>query len=115
MGVADSKYIDLVSGLPRVANNETLYKKLVAKFEASIDIAAIDSALAAKDFSKVGELVHAAKGVAGNLSLTAFFESSVVLMDQLRGGGEPLQENVAAFKKLYAETVSAINEYLADY
>jgi len=114
MGIADSKYIDLVTGLPRVANNEMLYKKLVAKFEASVDISSLDSALALKDYTKAGEIVHAAKGVAGNLSLAAFYENSVVLMDQLRGGGAPAQETVDAFKLLYYETIRAIKDYLED-
>ena len=113
MGVADSKYIDLASGLPRVANNEMLYKKLVAKFEASVDIPALDAALASGDYTKAGEIVHAAKGIAGNLSLAAFYDNSVVLMDQLRDGNAPVQENVDLFKSLYAETVKAINDYLA--
>ena len=114
MGTADSKYIDLASGLPRVANNEMLYKKLAAKFEASVDMAAFDSAIADQDHAKAGEVVHAAKGVARNLSLAAFYDNSVVLMDQLRDGGTPAQENVDAFKRLYVETIQAINEYLAD-
>ena len=114
MGIADSKYIDLASGLPRVANNEALYKKLVAKFEASVDIAAFDSALGENNYTQAGEIVHAAKGVAGNLSLAAFYDNSVILMDQLRGGGIPKQENVDAFKRLYDETIQAINEYLSD-
>ncbi|MDR0875337.1 MAG: Hpt domain-containing protein [Clostridiales Family XIII bacterium] len=114
MGAADSKYIDLTSGLPRVANNEKLYKKLVAKFEASVDISALDAALSGGDYIKAGEIVHAAKGVAGNLSLAAFYDNSVVLMDQLRGGNPPAQENVDSFKRLYNETVRAINTYLED-
>ena len=112
MGIADSKYIDLASGLPRVANNETLYKKLVAKFEAGVDMQAFDEALASEDYIKAGELVHAAKGIAGNLSLAAFYDNSAILMDQLRDGGTPVQENVDLYRSLYAETVKAINDYL---
>jgi len=114
MGIADSKYIDLATGLPRVANNEMLYKKLVAKFAASVDINAFDTALAAHDFETAGDIVHAAKGVAGNLSLAAFYDNSVVLMDQLRDGGTPVQENIDLFKSLYGETVQAIEVYLAE-
>ena len=111
--MADSKYIDLDSALPRLANNEALYRKLVAKFGASIDIAAFDAALSARDYAQLGEIVHAAKGVAGNLSLAAFFDNSTELMDQLRDGGEPAEENIDAFKNLYYETVRAIDDYLA--
>jgi len=109
----ESKYIDLASGLPRVANNETLYKKLVAKFESSVDIAEFDAAFAAGDFVRVGEIVHAAKGIAGNLSLTAFYENSSTLMDRIRGGGAPSREEADTFKRLYDETVQAIKDYLA--
>jgi HPt (histidine-containing phosphotransfer) domain-containing protein len=112
MGVADSKYIDLAEGLPRVANNEMLYKRLLAKFAASIDVDAFEAAIAGRDFTAAGEIVHAAKGVAGNLSLKAFYGNSVVLMEQLRGGAEPVQENVDAFTQLYKETVAAIDAYI---
>jgi len=114
MGTADRKYIDLETGLPRVANNEMLYKKLLAKFETSVDMAAFDAALISQDYMKAGEVVHAAKGIAGNLSLAAFYDNSAILMDQLRGGDAPVQENVDEFNRLYTETVQAINVYLAD-
>lgn len=110
----DNKYIDFVSGLARVGNNEALYRKFLAKFEASIDISAFDDALAAKEYEKAGEIVHVAKGVAGNLSLAAFYDESAALMDQFRDGGVPVQANVDAFKSLYYETVQAIREYLAE-
>jgi len=48
------------------------------------------------------------------LSLAAFYDNSVVLMDQLRDGGAPVQENVDEFKSLFTETVQAINVYLSD-
>ena len=113
MGIADNKYIDLASGLLRVAKNEALYKKLIAKFETSIDISAFDAAYNACDYVKLGEIVHAAKGIAGNLSLTAFYYNSVILMEQLRGGGAPEQTTVDVFRHMYDETVRAINEYLS--
>lgn len=110
--MVDSTYIDLASGLPRVANNEALYRKLVAKFGASIDIEGFDAAVSDSDYVKLGEIVHAAKGIAGNLSLAAFYDNSIVLMDQLREGGAPAQENIDAFRRLYDETLQAISDYL---
>jgi HPt (histidine-containing phosphotransfer) domain-containing protein len=111
MADADSKYIDLKEGLPRVGNNETLYKKLLGKF--NVDIGALDTALSGGEYVTAGEIVHAAKGVAANLSLAAFYDSSVILMDQLRGGNKPDQINVDAFKQLYDETLKAIAAYLS--
>ena len=113
MGEVDNKYIDLASGLPRVANNEALYKKLLAKFETSVDIAGFDAALAAGDVTRASEIVHAAKGIAGNLSLMAFYDNSAALMDRIRDGSAPSQEDADTFKRIYGETVQAIKDYLA--
>jgi len=112
MGVADSKYIDETEGLSRVANNVALYQRLLAKFGKSIDADAFEAAVAAGDFMAAGEIVHAAKGIAGNLSLKAFYDNSVVLMEQLREGNAPVQENADAFLRLYKETVAAIDAYI---
>jgi HPt (histidine-containing phosphotransfer) domain-containing protein len=105
--------IDVSGGLARVGGNEGLYKRLLEKFKTSIDMPEFDRAVAAKDYLKAGELVHAAKGVGGNLSLTAFFEQASTLMDQLRGGGAPQDLDVQLFKARFDETVAAIDEYLS--
>jgi HPt (histidine-containing phosphotransfer) domain-containing protein len=98
--------------MSRVGGNETLYQKLLGKFETNVDMPGFDTAIAAQDFEEAGRIVHAAKGVAGNLSLTAFYEESVILMDQLRGGGTPQGEDVKLFRQLYTETLAAIKAYL---
>jgi HPt (histidine-containing phosphotransfer) domain-containing protein len=77
-----------------------------------VDIDGFNVAITNGDFSGAGEIVHAAKGVAGNLSLTAFFETCATLMDQLRNGGTPDAENVERFRQFFAETKVAVDEYL---
>jgi HPt (histidine-containing phosphotransfer) domain-containing protein len=114
MGEADTKYIDVAGGSARVGGNESLYRRLLGKFEASVDIESFDAAIAGRDFEEAGKVVHTAKGAAGNLSLTAFFEESVVLMEQLRGGGVPQDRDVELFRQLYEETKRAINDYIGD-
>ncbi|MDR1495430.1 MAG: Hpt domain-containing protein [Clostridiales Family XIII bacterium] len=113
MGDVDTKYIDVAGGTARVGGNESLYRRLLGKFEASVDMASFNSAIASRNFDEAGKVVHAAKGAAGNLSLTAFFEESSILMEQLRGGGVPQDRDVALFRSLYEETKQAINTYLA--
>jgi HPt (histidine-containing phosphotransfer) domain-containing protein len=110
----ETKYIDLESALSRVGGNEGLYKRLLGKFESSIDMAGFDANIAAKDYLKAGEIVHAAKGIAGNLSLNPFFEASSKLMEEVRNGGTPVDADVEAFRALYAETKTAITEFLAE-
>jgi len=112
MGAADNKYIDVAGGSTRVGGNESLYQKLLGKFESSVDIQGFDAAIGSKDFEVAGKIVHTAKGVAGNLSLTAFYEESIILMDQLRNGGIPQDKDVALFRQLYTETLDAVKTYL---
>jgi HPt (histidine-containing phosphotransfer) domain-containing protein len=109
---ANNKYVDVKSALARVGGNENLYRKLLEKFEKSVDISGFNDAISSGDYVRAGEIVHAAKGIAGNLSLTNFFDESSILMDQLRNEGTPNQENVSLFKQSYVETLSAINSYL---
>lgn len=109
--MSEVNYIDKDSALSRVGGNEGLYMKLLGKFEGSVDMQGFDAAIASNDLKAAGDIAHAAKGVAGNLSLTAFFEQSVVVMDQLRSG-EYVEEDVNKFKKLFEETKNAINQMI---
>ncbi|MDR1292895.1 MAG: Hpt domain-containing protein [Clostridiales Family XIII bacterium] len=112
MGGADTVYIDAAGGTARVGGNESLYRRLLEKFESSVDMDGFDAAISSKNYEEAGKIVHTAKGVAGNLSLIAFFDASVVLMEQLRGGGVPNDGDVDLFRRLYAETKQAVNDYL---
>jgi HPt (histidine-containing phosphotransfer) domain-containing protein len=109
---ADNKYIDLPSALARVGGNEGLYKRLLVKFEPSIDMVGFNKSIEAEDYIAAGDIVHAAKGVAGNLSLLAFYDESSKLMEQLRDGGKPAPEDVALFRQLFDKSKLAIAEYL---
>jgi HPt (histidine-containing phosphotransfer) domain-containing protein len=77
-------------------------------------MADFNESIETSDYAKAGEIVHAAKGVAGNLSLTAFFDASAALMDQLRNGGVPNEEDVALFREIFGETKKAIEDYLGE-
>jgi HPt (histidine-containing phosphotransfer) domain-containing protein len=114
MAETDSRLIDVASALTRVGGNEGLFKRLLGKFEASVDIVGFNEAIASQDYLKAGEIVHAAKGIAGNLSLTYFFTESNTLMEQLRNGGTPQPENIELFRKSFAETLAAVNAFLAE-
>lgn len=109
--MADIQYIDVESALPRVGGNQGLYEKLLAKFEGSVNMQAFKDAIASGDYKTAGDIAHAAKGVAGNLSLTAFFDQSVIVMDQLRE--ENFNEGeVQKFEQLFDETKAAIDQML---
>jgi CheY-like chemotaxis protein len=61
---------DLTEGLQRLMGNRSLYRKLLSNFAMQYSRAAADirSALNAGDFGHIHGLVHAIKGVAGNLA-----------------------------------------------
>jgi HPt (histidine-containing phosphotransfer) domain-containing protein len=107
-----SVYIDVESALDRVGGNETLLKRLLGKFEHSVDMTGFTAAIDAADCDRAGEIVHTAKGLAGNLSLTAFFETSSRLMDQFRSGMIPDEAELRRFHDVFKETKTAIRAYL---
>ena len=72
---------DLAEGLQRLMGNRALYRKLLVNFATQYANAAADirSALDAADFDHAHGLVHAIKGVAGNLAAKDLQAQSVPL------------------------------------
>ncbi|HSO59822.1 MAG TPA: response regulator [Desulfobacterales bacterium] len=72
---------DLAEGLQRLMGNRALYRKLLVNFATQYATAAEDirSALDAADFDQAHGLVHAIKGVAGNLAARDLQARSVPL------------------------------------
>jgi HPt (histidine-containing phosphotransfer) domain-containing protein len=72
---------DLTEGLQRLMGNRALYRKLLVNFATQYLQAAADirSALDAGDFEQAHGLVHAIKGVAGNLAAKDLQQQSAAL------------------------------------
>ena len=72
---------DLAEGLQRLMGNRALYRKLLVNFAAQYARAdaEVRQALDAGDFDRVHGLVHAIKGVAGNLSAKGLQAQSMAL------------------------------------
>jgi HPt (histidine-containing phosphotransfer) domain-containing protein len=72
---------DLTDGLQRLMGNRALYRKLLVNFSTQYAQAGADiqRALDAGDFDRVHGLVHAIKGVAGNLAAKDLQQQSVAL------------------------------------
>jgi len=72
---------DLAEGLQRLMGNRALYRKLLVNFATQYLQAAADirSALDAADFAQAHGLVHAIKGVAGNLAAKDLQQQSAAL------------------------------------
>ena len=106
------KYIDMETGLGRVRGNAVIYKKMLGMFLSSKEFAALDEALAAKDYPKAADVAHAIKGLTGNLALTPLFEESTKLMNQLHSG--PCDEaTLQNYRSILAETRGEVEKILA--
>ena len=97
------KYVDVDGALARMRGNKKLYVKMLGMFLAGKEFENFEAAIAENDLGKAGDLAHTIKGVTGNLSLTALFEQSAALMQQLREGTFD-QALVDAYRETYALT-----------
>ena len=82
--IAEQSGIDYAQAMDRFGDNEALYLRLSAKFSDDPHFDALEQALATEDFFTAQREVHSLKGVAGNLSFLALYETSCSVNDALR-------------------------------
>ena len=80
-------------------------------FLESEEFSALDGFLIQKDYGKAADSAHAIKGMTGNLSLTALFETSTKLMEELRQG-PAAEESEAAFRLAYSQSRVYVEEVM---
>ena len=83
------KYVDIDAALARVRGNKKLFGKMLGLFLNNDELSKLEKALEEKNYEAAGSAAHGIKGMTGNLALTALFEKSAVLMDQMRNGEAP--------------------------
>ena len=81
-------YIDMESGLKRVAGSAALFKKLLLKFADGNYQEQVESAIAAGDIEAATAAAHTVKGVAANLSLMEVNAAALELEQALKHGEE---------------------------
>jgi CheY-like chemotaxis protein len=109
---------DLPEGLQRLMGNRALYRKLLVNFATQYAgaAAAVRQALDAADFDRAHGLVHAIKGVAGNLAAKGLQQQSAVL-ERLVKHADPanppaadaLTPAVEAFQGALLRALAAVN------
>ena len=105
------KYIDVDGGLQRIRGNKKLYTRMLKMLLVSEEFAKLKAALDADDYDNGEKAAHAIKGVTGNLSLTALFDNSVELMQQLKSGpADP--KTVSDFWVIWEITEKYVNEVI---
>ena len=105
--------INVKEGLARVRDNKKLYKRMLGMFLENGEFANLEEYLAQKDYAKAADSAHAIKGMTGNLSLTATFDMSTRMMEDLRRGVTS-DESEAAFRSAYAKTRVYVEQVMAE-
>ena len=87
------EYVDIDSGLRRVAGSAKIYVKILNSFLASEELDKLTANLAAGDIEAAAATAHGIKGMSGNLSLTKLYNETVTFEANLkRGAYEPAEK-----------------------
>jgi HPt (histidine-containing phosphotransfer) domain-containing protein len=89
------EYIDIDSGLRRVAGSARIYVKILNSFLAAEELDKLTANLAAGDIEAATATAHGIKGMSGNLSLTKLYNETVTFEGRLKQGVyEPAEKAV---------------------
>jgi HPt (histidine-containing phosphotransfer) domain-containing protein len=102
---------DLGEGLERLMGNRDLYRKLLIDFASQYTLAADETrtALDTGDFAQAHQLVHAIKGIAGNLAAKKLHQQSMALEKLVKHatpGNPPPTEELSRSYDAFRETLN---------
>ncbi|MDR1247031.1 MAG: Hpt domain-containing protein [Clostridiales Family XIII bacterium] len=100
------EYIDIESGLKRVAGSVKIYIKILHSFLATEELDKFTANLAAGDIEAATATAHGIKGMSGNLSLTKLYNETVAFETKLKQG---------VYESADKETFDAIAEKTSAY
>lgn len=95
-------------GIKRVAGNKALFEKLLHRIADGLpnDLATIEQNIAAGDMEALSHIAHTLKGSAGNLSIVAVYEQSMVLEAAAKAGD--IAQATDALQRLQASSAEFI-------
>lgn len=103
--------VDVDAGLARFMGNRVLYEKMLKKFPAELDPDPL-RLLNEGRTSQATEVVHALKGVTGNLSINILYDAYTDVLAMLRNGQiQDARINLAKIMKNQALIVECINNF----
>ncbi len=105
--------IDVADGLHRLADDQQLYRNILCKFYHSQadSIKQMQEAVIADDIALAKSIVHALKGVAGNIGATSLMKQLTILESAL-SSGKTIDESVWQQAEVQ---LSTITESLSDF
>ena len=83
----DIKGLDVKKGLSIVANNKTVYARLLKSFVNNAFCEQLVDAINSGDLDQVRQKAHSLKGVAGNMHMRELYELSRSIEDCAKDGG----------------------------
>jgi HPt (histidine-containing phosphotransfer) domain-containing protein len=101
------EYVDIDSGLRRVAGSAKIYVKILNSFLASEELNKLTANFAAGDVEAAKATVHGIKGMSGNLSLTKLYNETVAFESKLKQGVHESSD-----KEAFDAIVDKTREYL---
>ena len=111
LAALDAAGADVDGALNRFMGKISLYKKFLAKF---LDDRSYPDMLVQFDLHNPEEAfrqAHTLKGVAANLGINNLLTVLVPVVERLRAGDEPSEDQVTACKVEYEKIVSIIEDY----
>ena len=111
--MADVIYVDQEDGKKRVMNNAKLYTRLLGKFRDETRLEPVFTALEAGSYEEAQGLVHAIKGITGNLSIKDLNEKIVELEAQIKAKSVDPQI-IEAVKMSFAATLPEVEKVIAE-
>ena len=104
--------INIEEALKRVRGKHSILKKMLTLFLQSKEFTSFEDALTGEDYSRAAEVIHAIKGITGNLSMDLLFEISTQLMHQLRDG-PPNPQLLDAYRDALIKTKAVVEDTIA--
>lgn len=104
-------YLDLKTGLPRVANNKKLYIKLLKIYLAGLSLDKIKELIANNDISQALIDVHTLKGTSANLSISALFDAVFALEHKMKNN-ESFAEELIQVENIMEKTKGVVAEVI---
>lgn len=100
-------YVDVESGLKRVAGNQGIYVRILKSFLNSEEFEKLQTAADSGDVQAAALVAHGIKGMSGNLSLTQLYNDTVAFEG-------PLKQGVCdpAAKDAFFETLEKTKTYI---
>ena len=104
--------INIEEALLRLGGNEQIFKTLLNKFTNNLYYEELCANMEKNNLTEAKNNAHTIKGTAGNLGLSALFETATALDTALKQGDDvrPLFEE---FQTIYKDTMAEIKSYIS--